>query len=588
MTVFSSTKDMNTPHSQTKPEEQPEKTSLENSLLIDSFAKVQWVKDFLVKENKTISPQMKIKDIALSAKKYIMNLFEKEDIKNFLNSKHIKNNPKITDNVSIKGLVDALYSQMDEYSIQLQKKTQQKYIAEGKVTPWPQRLFENKRKELVASRSFFHLVQLAFSPEDWYLSSTSLSPKDPHYRDAVVICPSKIKDIYKQMWLIHLGADCAVFKSFLAKFIPLSYIFQWEERITNRIGTINDKALCFGVATIPFKEEEPLTPGERKKREYVPFAEVFDDVYDLQRNQKHILTNFDKKLTDHEEVNQEVKKLFDEEIDWLRAVYVDTKDGAKRRKLEELFEQFQNETSFYTRTALLFQFRKIAGQNVGKDNQHLLAWLRTLGKRGEEIASMFSLISAQLDTIEEYISQDKVVDELFSSLYSSLYMYPDILRISYKDINDALSRYLVEAKPAHTKSFAMDPYSTFFDQIALIAGPLKYIKHGRGEQELERPIADKSRLISLQFIFLSMFAQYNAYKLENDLKTGKLHFSDIHPGYLKDKLHKEEIHTFIDSYNIGKEYSIHGLLDSIIEATFCTSEKKLYESLEKIQKHEVA
>jgi hypothetical protein len=54
-------------------------------------------------------------------------------------------------------------------------------------------------------------------------------------------------------------------------------------------------------------------------------------------------------------------------------VYVDTKDGAKKRKLQELFEQFQNQTSFYTRTALLFQFRKISGQNVERDNQHLLA-----------------------------------------------------------------------------------------------------------------------------------------------------------------------------------------------------------------------
>lgn len=555
-------------------EEQPTKIPLDEVLLIDAFATVQCAKDFLLMGAGKLDHQMKIDNISWSTKKRLVDM---------LWDSYPKNSSKLT----IQGLLDILHAQMDIYSLKLQKKIQQKYIDEGTVTPWPQRLFENKRKELVASRSFFNLVQLAFSPEDCYISSTSLSPDDPHYRDAVVIAPSKIQDIYKKIWLTHLRGDCGVFKSFLAKFIPLHYTFQWEKRITNRIGTINDKALCFGVGIIPFKENEPLTPAEKRKKEYIPFAEVFDNVYDLQRDQNQTLKNFDEKLTDHEDVNEQVKALFDAETDGLRAVYVDTKDGAKRKKLEGLFEQFQNQTSFYTRTALLFQFRKIAGQNVEKDNQHLLAWLRKLGKRGEEIAAMFSLISAQLDTIEEYISQDKVVDELFSSLYSSLYMYPDILRISYKDINDALSRYLVEAKPKQGKSFAMDPYSTFFDQISLIAGPLKYIKHGRGEQELERPIADKSRLISLQFIFLSLFAQYNAYKLENDLKTGEMQFTDIDQEYLKDKLHKKEIHEFIDGYNISKEYSIHGLLDSIIEATFCTSEKKLYEALEKIQKHEV-
>jgi hypothetical protein len=242
-------------------------------------------------------------------------------------------------------------------------------------------------------------------------------------------------------------------------------------------------------------------------------------------------------------------------------VYVDTKDGQKRRQLEELFEQFQNQTSFYTRTALLFQFRKIAGQNVERDNQHLLAGLRQLGKRGEEIAAMFALISAQLNTIEDYMKQEKNIRELTTSLYGFLYAWPKSKGVPQKEINTALARYLVEAKPDDEESFAMEPYSTFYDQLSLIAGPLKYTPHSMGEQELENPIATQDRFIALQLIFLPIFAQHKAYELENNLKLGKIEFADIKetPGYYTKEFPVEETRKFIQATEMDTENSIHKL-----------------------------
>ncbi|MEI7562656.1 MAG: hypothetical protein WCJ39_02865 [bacterium] len=153
-------------------------------------------------------------------------------------------------------------------------------------------------------------------------------------------------------------------------------------------------------------------------------------------------------------------------------MYVDTKDGQKRRQLQELFEQFQNETSFYTRTAVLFQFRKIAGQNVEKDNQHLLAGLRQLGKRGEEIATMFSLISAQLDSIESYVTKQKnAATDLFADLYGLFYVRNHAV---YEDFNERLLVYLQAASgPA---PLTVEPYAHFFTLIHELVGPLQYKK----------------------------------------------------------------------------------------------------------------
>jgi hypothetical protein len=172
---------------------------------------------------------------------------------------------------------------------------------------------------------------------------------------------------------------------------------------------------------------------------------------------------------------------------------------------------------------------------------------------------MFSLISAQLDAIEEeYLRQEKVLTEILSSLNSLLYVYP---QIEVERINKALARYLVEAKSDDEESFAMEPYSTFYDQLSLIAGPLKYIPNSMGEQELENPIATQDRFISLQLIFLPIFAQHKAYELENDLKLGKIQFADIKktPRYFEKEFPIEETRKFIQETDMDKENSIHKL-----------------------------
>lgn len=55
----------------------------------------------------------------------------KNHIKDILDTDFIEEHTQNT----IQESVNILYKQMDEYSVQLQKKTQEKYIAEGKVTP---------------------------------------------------------------------------------------------------------------------------------------------------------------------------------------------------------------------------------------------------------------------------------------------------------------------------------------------------------------------------------------------------------------------------------------------------------------------
>lgn len=369
--------------------------------------------------------------------------------------------PKMTVSQTLTKLSDTLTAE----SVILQFGSFQAAMKKGTIMTWAQRTPENKRLELHEHYKLYELLQIAFSPSEYYFHIDPYAFKKwdkVHNRqvflsaiDALIIDPEKVpQSSLAALGIKQLDPDCQNLKNIFKSMHPVSFQIGSEKKFTPTINMYDGKFITLSSQSRLYNATEPVTQGEKKKEDVHVQMAVYPDLFSLIRREWHILRAVEEKQDTYREIKNDI-------ISLLRTIERTSKSyGALvRYEVARIIQDIDKATSAKIVAEKLYHLYQVYGKHNLHDRQHLQAALDMFTKRIAQLIGIARYVQLHTLALENQLEQQAYPLSMLH-LQSQMQLSEQCQRVKERKLIFILENYF-----AHSTSYSQEPFATLDHQI---------------------------------------------------------------------------------------------------------------------------